>query len=112
MAENKRPNGRRPIPTSQQRWWRSAALLLVALSAAAGLLVATRWSAGREVADMPTSELIRQAKLGQVSAITATADGLLVERTTPPTAARVRTDPKTDVYALLDAAGVPRQRVD
>src|SRR3989441_1992679 len=112
MSEIKPPSGRGPVPPGQPRWSRSAALLLVALATAAGLLAAARWSAGREVADMSTSELIRQAKLGQVSAITASADGLLVERTTPPTTARVRTDPKTDVYALLDAAGVPRERVD
>ncbi|HEY3110743.1 MAG TPA: ATP-dependent zinc metalloprotease FtsH [Chloroflexota bacterium] len=112
MSESKPPSGRRPISPGQPRWSRSVALLLVALATAAGLLAAARLSAGRDVADMSTSELIRQAKLGQISAITAGADGLLVERTTPPTTAHVRTDPKTDVYALLDTAGVPRERVD
>jgi cell division protease FtsH len=112
MSEPKRPSTRRPMSPRQRRWWRAAAVLLVAIAATAGLLLATRWSSGRDATDISTSELIRQAKLGQISAITSTADGLLVERTTPPTSARVRTDPKTDVYALLDAAGVPRERVD
>src|SRR5262245_58505804 len=112
MSENKRPSGRRPISPRPQRWWRSAAVLLIALVTTAALLAATRWSVGREVVDMPTSELIRQAKLGQITAITSTTDGLIVERVTAPTTARVRTDPKTDVYSLLEAAGVPRERVD
>jgi len=84
-----------------------AVAFVVALAIATG-----SWFSGPDVAEMTTSELVRLAKNGQITAITAGQDGLLVERTVSPSPARVRTGPKTDLYALLNSAGVPSERID
>src|SRR5688572_15575852 len=60
---------------------------------------------------MPLSELIRLAKLGQVSTITVGPDTLLVERPGAAAPSRVQRDPRTDVYTVLEAAGVPPDRI-
>jgi cell division protease FtsH len=58
------------------------------------------------------SDLVEMVKRGQVRAITVSNESLVVERIDSPQPVKVAKDRRTELFATLNGAGVPRAQID
>jgi cell division protease FtsH len=88
-------------------------ILVLCLALVAGfLLFASPWPAAPAPEQISLTELADLVRQGKVRAITVSPDEFVVDQTGSPATLRVIRGPKTDLYAMLNSANVPRDRID
>ena len=94
------------------KWLRNSFIYLLILVAAIALFLSFAQSTNKEPATMKISEVIQEAKKGNIKQIVIEGDNLTIERYDTTVKAVSRKEPNANIYQVLKDAGVSAEQLD